>query len=106
MANPSKSLVRQPAPPAPDVDYRFDLTRRAVAAFATAGIAIAFLILLSGVVIGVSMKVNLQPPAPIPESATATPPSIPATRAPAADATLASPPADAVPADRPEELGL
>jgi hypothetical protein len=57
MAAPaSKSLVRRPPPPPPHVDYRFDLTRKTVAGFATAGIAIAFLIFLSGLVLGVSIQ--------------------------------------------------
>lgn len=58
----SKSLVRRPPPPPPHVDYRFDLSRKTVAGFATAGIAIAFLIFLSGLVLGVS----LERPAPAP----------------------------------------
>lgn len=63
MAGPaSKSLVRRPPPPPPHVDYRFDLTRGTVAGFATAGIAIAFLIFLSGLVLGVS----IERPAPVP----------------------------------------
>ena len=52
----SKSLVRRPPPPPPHVDYRFDLSRKTVAGFATAGIAIAFLIFLSGLVLGVSIE--------------------------------------------------
>lgn len=54
---PSKSLVHQPGAPIRRVDYRFDLTRRAVAAFAVAGIAVACLIFLTGLVLGV--QVNL-----------------------------------------------
>ena len=84
MANPSRSLVRQPAPPAPHVDYRFDLTRRSVAGFAAAGIAVVFLIFLCGLVIGVSMKVGAgsvaaepaqaaEPKAPSPAASAAAP---------------------------------
>jgi hypothetical protein len=63
MAGASKSLVRRPPPPPPNVDYRFDLSRKTVAGFATAGIAIAFLIFLSGLVLGVSIERPVAEPA-------------------------------------------
>lgn len=54
----SKVPVRVARPTAPPPDYRLDLSRRALAGFVAAGLAVTFLIFLSGLVMGVGLNLD------------------------------------------------